>query len=131
MASKWPLTKKESINSTLKYEERFLFEILKSYKYFLYPIRVLLQHLSNIVFPGFKWDNAFRKHFLFHLHPLFSKTLNNRCKLRTWHILRVLSQRTGVSRRHCQQWNLPLSQGIKGLCWKQLPLWKSNARRRI
>lgn len=80
--------KKEAINHTLKYEESlmvfFLFKIWKSYKYFLYSmecIPILSEscciHLKTILFCGFKSDNAFRKHYLFHLHLLFSKTLNN------------------------------------------------------
>lgn len=82
--------KKEAINHTLKYEESlmvfFLFKIWKSYKHFLYSmecIPILSEscciHLKTILFCDFKSDNAFRKHYLFHLHLLFSKTLNN------WH----------------------------------------------
>lgn len=90
MASKWMLTKKISINYTLKYEESliavFLFKILKSHKHFLYRMEYIpvvsescCIHLKTIIFHVFKSDNAFRKHCLLHLHLMFSKTLNN------WH----------------------------------------------
>lgn len=83
--SEWTLMKKDSINHILKYEESLMVVFLLKYWNLTITsctIRsVYLQscciHLKTTTFCGFKLDNAFRKHHLFHLHLLFSKTLNN------------------------------------------------------